>query len=113
MKKIKTTTKHLFSTLLYFLGIAIVAILLYWVVTMPHAKADVPRVGGEFILFVTMEDGPVEETLFGGSFPNSQACIVYAKNNYPIDGRGWIAYKCIHEDVHEYLEKMKGKGIDI
>jgi len=108
--KLRTTTKHLFSTLLYFLGLSIALVLLYWVLTMPHAKADTPRVGGEFILFVTMQDGPAEETLFGGSFPNNQACIVYAKDNYPIDGRRWIAYKCIHEDVHEYLEAMKNKG---
>jgi len=109
----KKSTKHLFSTLLYFLGIALVAILLYWIITMPHAKADSPRVKGEFILFVTMPNGPAEETLFAGSFPNNQACIAYAKQNYPIDGKGWIAYKCIHEDVHEYLENKKGKGIDI
>ena len=113
MKKLKTTTKHLITTILSCLGYVALMFILYWVITMPDAKADVPRVGGEFILFVTMENGPTEETLFGGSFPNSQACIVYAKNNYPIDGRGWIAYKCIHQDVHEYLEKMKGKGLDI
>ena len=113
MKKLKTITKHLITTLLTFFAYIALMFILYWVITMPSAKADVPRVGGEFILFVTMENGPAEETLFGGSFPNSQACIVYAKNNYPIDGRGWIAYKCIHQDVHEYLEEMKGKGIDI
>jgi len=103
----KKSTKHLFSTLLYFLGIALVAILLYWIITMPHAKADSPRVKGEFILFVTMQNGPAEETLFGGSFPNNQACLAYAYQNYPIDGKRWIAYKCIHEDVHEYLESKK------
>ena len=103
----KKSTKHLFSTLLYFLGIALVAILLFWIITMPHVKADSPRVKGEFILFVTMQNGPAEETLFGGSFPNNQACIAYAKQNYPIDNRRWIAYKCIHEDVHEYLESKK------
>ena len=109
--KLRTTTKHLFSTLLYFLGIALVLILLVFTFTLPHAKADTPRVGGEFILFVTMQNGPAEETLFGGSFPNNQACLAYAYQNYPIDGRGWIAYKCIHEDVHEYLENMKGKEV--
>lgn len=72
-----------------------------------EAKADSPRVKGEFVLFVTMQNGPVEETLFGGSFPNGEACIAYAKQNYPIDGKGWIAYKCIHEDLHEYLESKK------
>ena len=107
----KQQTKHLFSTLLYFLGIALVLILLVFTLTLPHVKADTPRVGGEFILWVTMQNGPGKETLFGGSFPNNQACIVYAKNNYPIDNKRWIEYTCIHEDVHEYLEKMKGKEV--
>ena len=99
----KQSTKHLFSTLLYFLGLGIALILLYWVLTMPHAKAA----KGEFVLFVTMQNGPVEETLFGGSFPDNQSCIEYAKKEYPIDNRRWIAYKCIHEDLHEYLESKK------
>jgi hypothetical protein len=113
MKKLKTTTKHLITTLLTFFGYIALMFLLYWVITMPDAKADAPRVKGEFILFITMQNGPVEETLFGGSFPNGEACIAYAKQNYPIDNKRWIAYKCIHEDVHDYLEKMKSKGIDI
>ena len=71
------------------------------------AKADAPKAKGEFILFVTMQNGPVEETLFGGSFPDNQTCIEYAKKEYPIDNRRWIAYKCIHEDLHEYLESKK------
>ena len=104
----KRQTKHLFSTLLYFLGIALVLILLVFTLTLPHAKAK-----GEFILWVTMQNGPVKETLFGGSFPDNQSCIEYAKKEYPIDNRRWIEYTCIHEDVHEYLEKMKGKGLDI
>ena len=105
----KKPTKHLFSTLLYFLGLAIVAILLYWVITMPHVKAA----KGEFVLFVTMQNGPVEETLFGGSFPDNQTCIEYAKKEYPIDGRRWIAYKCIHEDLHEYLESKKDIRVNL
>ena len=107
MKKLKITTKHLITTLLTFFAYVALMFILYWVITMPSAKADAPRVGGEFVLFVTMESGPTEETLFGGSFPTSEACIAYAKNHYPIDGRGWIAYKCIHEDLHEYLESKK------
>ena len=103
----KKSTKNLFSTLLYCLGMVLLAFILYWIITLPHAKADSPRIKGEFILFVTMQNGPVEETLFGGSFPNNQACLAYAYQNYPIDGRRWIAYKCIHEDVHEYLESKK------
>ena len=98
----KKEIKHLFSTLLYFLGIILVLLLLAYTITLPHAKAK-----GEFILWVTMQNGPVKETLFGGSFPDNQTCIEYAKKEYPIDGRRWIAYKCIHEDLHEYLESKK------
>ena len=105
--------KNLIGAVLYSLSIIVVAFLLYFLVTMPHVKADSPRVKGEFILFVTMPNGPAEETLFGGSFPNGEACIAYAKQNYSVEGKGWIAYKCIHEDVHEYLENKKGKGLDI
>ena len=110
--KLRTTTKHLFSTLLYFLGLAIVMLLLYWVVTMPHVKADA-KGKGEFVLFITMQNGPVEETLFGGSFPDNQTCIEYAKKEYPIDNRRWIAYKCIHEDLHEYLESKKDIRVNL
>ena len=99
----KKSTKHLFSTLLYFLSLTIALVLLYWMLSMPHAKAA----KGEFILFVTMQNGPVEETLFAGSYPTNQACLAYAYHNYPIDGKGWIAYKCIHEDLLEYLESKK------
>ena len=95
------------------LAIALGLIAAYAVVLFPLAKADAPRVGGEIVLFLTMESGPTEETLFGGSFPNHQACITYAKNHYPIDGRGWIAYKCIHEDLHEYLESKKEIRVNI
>jgi len=102
----KKSTKHLFSTLLYFLGIALVLILLVFTLTLPHAA---PK--GEFILWVTMQNGPVKETLFGGSFSDNQSCIEYAKKEYPIDNRRWIEYTCIHEDVHEYLEKMKRKEV--
>ena len=93
------------------IGLGLIAI--YAVVIFGTAKADAPRIKGEFILFVTMQNGPVEETLFGGSFPNNQACIAYAKQNYPIDNRRWIAYKCIHEDVHEYLESKKDIRVNL
>ena len=104
MKKLKVTTKHLIITLLSCLAYGALMFILYWVVTMSHAKATS---NGEFVLFITMQNGPVEETLFGGSFPDNQSCIEYAKKEYPIDNRRWIAYKCIHEDLHEYLESLK------
>ena len=95
------------------LAIALGLIASYAVVLFPLAKADAPRVGGEFVLFVTMQNGPAEESLFGGSFPTNQACLAYAYKNYPIDGRGWIAYKCIHEDLHEYLESKKDIRVNL
>ena len=110
MKKIKTTTKHLFSTLIIFLAIALALLLLVYTVTLPHAAT---KSKGEFVLFVTMQDGPLKATLFGGSFPDNQSCIEYAKKQYPLDNRRWIEYTCIHEDVHAYLEEMKGKGLNI
>ena len=110
----KKTIKKLYAVMITVL-IAFMLAALYALIFnfFTVAKADSPRVKGEFILFVTMQNGPAEETLFGGSFPNNQACLAYAYQNYPIDGRRWIAYKCIHEDVHEYLESKKGKGLDI
>ena len=108
--KLKRATKHLFSTLLYFLGMIVVMFLLYFVITMPHAEAVKSKVKGEYILFVTFDNGLVEETLFGGSYLTPTACIEAAKLDYPIDGKPWIGYTCIHEDIHEYLEKMKNKG---
>ena len=88
-------------------AIALGLIAIYAVVIFGVAKADSPRVKGEFVLFVTMQNGPAEETLFAGSFPTNQACLAYAYHHYPIDGKGWIAYKCIHEDLLEYLESKK------
>ena len=105
--------RNFYTSLALMSAIALGLIAIYAAVIFGVAKADSPRVKGEFILFVTMQNGPAEETLFGGSFPNNQACLAYAYQNYPIDGKRWIAYKCIHEDVHEYLENKKGKGIDI
>ena len=99
--------RNFYTSLALMSAIALGLIAIYAVVIFGVAKADAPRVNGEFILFITMQNGPAEETLFGGSFPNNQACIAYAKQNYPIDNRRWIAYKCIHEDVHEYLESKK------
>ena len=99
--------RNFYTSMVLMLAIALGLIASYAVVLFPLAQADAPRVKGEFILFITMQNGPAEETLFGGSFPNNQACIAYAKQNYPIDNRRWIAYKCIHEDVHEYLESKK------
>ena len=96
--------KKIITTLLVFFGYIALMFLLYWVITMPHAES---KAKGEFVLFITMQNGPVEETLFGGSFPDNQSCIEYAKKEYPIDNRRWIAYKCIHEDLHEYLESLK------
>ena len=104
----KRPTKHLFTTLLYCLSIVIVMVLLYWVVSMPHVEAGTPH-KGEVILFVTFDNGLVEETVFGGSFPDNKACVASAKLNYPMDGKPWISYMCIHEDVHEYLESKKNK----
>jgi len=99
--------RNFYTSLALMTAIALGLIAIYAVVIFGVAKADSPRVKGEFILFVTMQNGPAEETLFGGSFPNNQACLAYAYQNYPIDGKRWIAYKCIHEDVHEYLEGKK------
>ena len=100
--------KNLIGAVLYSLSIIVVAFLLYFLVSMPHVEADTPH-KGEVILFVTFDNGLVEETVFGGSFPDNKACVASAKLNYPMDGKPWIAYMCIHEDVHEYLESKKNK----
>ena len=99
----------LFAHVLIVLGL----IALYVLAAISFTNADSPRVKGEFVLFVTFQNGPAEETLFAGSFPNNHACIAYAKQNYPIDNRRWIAYKCIHEDLHEYLESKKDIKVNL
>ena len=105
--------RNFYTSLALMSAIALGLIAIYAMVIFTTAKADSPRVGGEIVLFVTMQDGPGEETLFGGSFPNHKACITYAKAHYPIDGRRWIAYKCIHEELHEYLESKKEIRVNI
>jgi len=105
--------RNFYTSLALMSSIALGLIAIYAMLIFTTAKADSPRVGGEFVLFVTMQNGPVEETLFGGSFPTNQACLAYAYKNYPIDGRGWIAYKCIHEDLHEYLESKKDIRVNL
>ena len=105
--------RNFYTSLALMSAIALGLIAIYAMVIFTTAKADTPRVGGEFVLFVTMQNGPAEETLFGGSFPTNQACLAYAYKNYPIDGRGWIAYKCIHEDLHEYLESKKDIRVNL
>ena len=50
----KQTTKYKVSTLLSCLGIAVVLLLLYAVLTLPHAKADTKKVGeGNFVMAVS------------------------------------------------------------
>ena len=99
--------RNFYTSLALMLGIALGLIAIYAVALFPLANA---KVKGEYILFVTFDNGLVEETLFGGSYLTPTACIESAKIDYPLDGKPWIGYTCIHEDIHEYLEKMKNKG---
>ena len=98
--------RHFYTTLALMCSIALGLIAIYAVMIFPLAKADTPH-KGEVILFVTFDNGLVEETVFGGSFSDNKSCVASAKRHYPIDGKPWIAYMCIHEDVHKYLESMK------
>ena len=94
-------------------AIALGLIAIYAVVIFGAAKADEPKTRGEYILWVTFDNGLAEEKVFGGSFLTPEACVISAKLHYPLDKKGWIAYTCIHEDVHEYLESMKSKGTQL
>ena len=81
MKKLKTTTKHLFSTLLYFLGLAIVLILLYWVVTMPETKADTAKVGvGNFVMAVSYTDS-YDDLQYVANFVDCDKALDYYNMN--------------------------------
>ena len=64
----KKSTKHLFSTLLYFLGIIVVMFLLYFVITMPHAEAETKKFGdGPFVMAISFTD--YNNLQYVGNFP--------------------------------------------
>lgn len=95
--------------LMFAIGLGLIA--MYSLVLFTPVQADPPKQRGEYILWVTFDNGLTDEKVFGGSFPTPEACIIQAKLHYPLDKKGWIAYTCIHEDVHEYLESMKSKEL--
>ena len=97
--------------LMFAIGVGLIA--MYSLVLLTPVQADPPKERGEYILWVTFDNGLTDEKVFGGSFPTPEACIIQAKLHYPLDKKGWIAYTCIHEDVHEYLESMKSKELDL
>ena len=77
----KKSTKHLFSTLLYFLGLSIALVLLYWVLTIPHAKADTAKVGvGNFVMAVSYTDS-YDDLQYVANFMNCELATEYYNQN--------------------------------
>ena len=79
--KLRKTTKHLFSTLLYFLGIALVLILLVFTLTLPHAKADTAKVGvGNFVMAVSYTES-YDDLQYVANFANCDMAMDYYNSN--------------------------------
>ena len=79
--KLRKTTKHLFSTLLYFLGIALVLILLVFTLTLPHAKADTAKVGvGNFVMAVSYTES-YDDLVYVSHFVNCDHAMNYYNAN--------------------------------
>ena len=105
--------QNFWTSMALMMVIAAGLICLYALFTLPVVQADAPKTRGEYILWVSFDNGLAEEKVFGGSFLTPEACVISAKLHYPLDKKGWIAYTCIHEDVHEYLESMKAKELEL
>jgi len=79
--KLRKTTKHLFSTLLYFLGIALVLILLVFTLTLPHAKADTAKVGvGNFVMAVSYTES-YDDLQYVANFVTCEQAQAYYDSN--------------------------------
>ena len=90
----KKETKHLFSTLLYFLGIILVLLLLVYTITLPHAEAKGSKVGvGNFVMAVSYTES-YDDLQYVANFVNCEQAQAY----YDANCIGAYIMMCQNED---------------
>ena len=77
----KKSTKHLFSTLLYFIGIILVLLLLVYTITLPHAEAKGSKVGvGNFVMAVSYTES-YDDLQYVANFVSCEHAQAYYDSN--------------------------------
>ena len=77
----KKETKHLFSTLLYFLGIILVLLLLVYTLTLPHAEAKGSKVGvGDYVMAVSYTES-YDDLQYVANFIDCEQAQAYYDSN--------------------------------
>ena len=77
----KKSTKHLFSTLLYFIGIILVLLLLVYTITLPHAEAKGSKVGvGNFVMAVSYTES-YDDLQYVANFISCEQAQAYYDSN--------------------------------
>ena len=90
----KKSTKNLFSALLSLLGMALLAFILYWIITLPHAKADTAKVGvGNFVMAVSYTES-YDDLQYVANFVNCDMALDY----YNLNCIGANIMLCQNED---------------
>ena len=73
--------KKIITTLLVFFGYIALMFLLYWVITMPDAKADTAKVGvGNFVMAVSYTDS-YDDLQYVANFANCDMAMDYYNSN--------------------------------